>query len=225
MKTWSDEKILDSWKKNAAPWSKAIQEKEIASREKVTNKAIIDSVLSVSPKNVLDIGCGEGWLVRALSLEGVSVKGIDAVDGLIEVAKAKSDDDFRVVEYENLSANIFEEKFDLAVCNFSLIGKESVEHVFKVIPSLLNKGGHFIVQTLHPHVSCGDLPYSDSWREGSWDGFSKNFVDAAPWYFRTLESWIDLYNDNGFKLVKVKEPINSETGIVASLLLIGCVST
>jgi hypothetical protein len=46
----------------------------------------------------------------------------------------------------------------------------------------------FIIQTLHPLIACGDFSYQDAWREGSWAGFSDDFTDLAPWYFRTLES-------------------------------------
>src|ERR1700674_1682806 len=67
----SDARIVDSWRKNASPWTTAVRENQIASRALVTNKAIIDAVLSRSPRTVLDIGCGEGWLVRSLSEHGI----------------------------------------------------------------------------------------------------------------------------------------------------------
>ena len=39
---------------------------------------------------MLDIGCGEGWLARALEAEGIRVTGIDAVPGLIERARVRT---------------------------------------------------------------------------------------------------------------------------------------
>lgn len=59
-------KIIDSWDKNAQPWMVAVREKQIESRNHVTDGAVIDAILSCSPRSVLDIGCGEGWLVRKL---------------------------------------------------------------------------------------------------------------------------------------------------------------
>ena len=225
MEALSDRKILDSWNKNVSPWTKAIQEKQINSRRLVTDKAIIDTVSSIPANKILDIGCGEGWLVRELLSQGFSVTGIDAVKGLVDKAKKYGGGLFQILEYENISSSTLHEKYDTAVCNFSLLGKESVEHIFNIIPQILNNGGYFVVQTLHPHVSCGDIPYIDGWREGSWDGFSKEFIDPAPWYFRTIESWYDLFISNGLKLDKVKEPINPQTGKVASLLMVGSVAT
>jgi hypothetical protein len=62
MQDFSEAKILDSWRKNAALWTRAIEAQEIESRRLVTNQAIIDAVTSNEPGSVLDIGCGEGWL-------------------------------------------------------------------------------------------------------------------------------------------------------------------
>ncbi len=223
MKTLSDEKILDSWQKNASPWTKAIQENQIETRVTVTNQAIIDVVKPIKANKILDIGCGEGWLVRALSSKGVSVTGIDAIPQLIANAKKQSDNTYQVLEYAQLSEQTIGDKYDVAICNFSLLGKESVEHIFKTIPLILNEGGYFIIQTLHPNISCGQHPYVDGWREGSWQGFNDEFTDPAPWYFRTIESWFNLFNKNGLSIKQIVEPLNSKSQEPASIIIIGCV--
>jgi len=51
----SDAKIVDSWHKNAAPWTAAVRESQIESRKLVTDRAIVDAVLSRSPATALDI--------------------------------------------------------------------------------------------------------------------------------------------------------------------------
>lgn len=70
----SDAKIVDSWH-NAAPWTAAVREGRIESRSLITNRAIIETVLRRSPATVLDIGCGEGWLVRELAGHGIRAGG------------------------------------------------------------------------------------------------------------------------------------------------------
>jgi len=42
----NDARIVDSWRKNASPWTAAVRENQIASRTLVTNKAIVDAVPS-----------------------------------------------------------------------------------------------------------------------------------------------------------------------------------
>ena len=92
----SDDRIVDSWHKNASPWTDAVRGNQIESRALITNRAIIEAVLSRSPRTVLDIGCGEGWLVRALTERDVRGTGVDVVPALIEQANAAGGGEFRV---------------------------------------------------------------------------------------------------------------------------------
>jgi len=84
----------------------------------------------------------------------------------------------------------------------------------------LTKRGTLIIQTLHPVAASGDLPYEDGWRQGSWAGFSEDFSDPAPWYFRTLDSWKRLLDEAGFRPLEIREPIHPGTGKPASVIFI-----
>ena len=216
----SDEKIVDSWLKNAEPWTSAVREEQIESRKLVTNHAIVDAVLDRRPATALDIGCGEGWLARALAGHGVSVVGVDVVPALIERARQSGGGDFRVASYEEIAAGALNVRVDVAMANFSLIGDESVSRLVAGARSLLTPRGALIIQTLHPVIACGDQPYQDGWRSGSWAGFSAEFTDPAPWYFRTIGSWIRLIATSGLRVVDVREPLHPTTGKPASILFI-----
>lgn len=215
-----DARIVESWGKNAGPWTKAVREKQIDSRRQATDQAIVEAVLSRSPKSMLDIGCGEGWLARALSGRGIEVLGIDVTAQLIEEAQRAGGGEFRVASYEDIAAGQVTASVDVAVCNFALLGKESVDSLFRSIPSLLNIHGSFVVQTLHPTMACGDRPYQDGWREGSWDGFASEFTDPAPWYFRTLGSWIRLFRENNLHMLDLREPLHPQSGKPTSVIFI-----
>ncbi len=215
-----EEHILRSWNRNAPSWVRAVREGEIASRRQITDSAIIEAVLSRSPQTVLDVGCGEGWLVRELTARDIHVTGIDAVAELVEEARASCGGDFHILSYDELAAGKHSASVDVVACNFSLIGRESTEAVIRATASLLKSTGSLIMQTLHPVVACGDLPYRDGWREGSWAGFSSDFTDPAPWYFRTLESWIALFSDCGFQLNEMREPLLPSTQRPASVIFI-----
>src|ERR1700733_4654594 len=86
-----EQEIIESWYSNAAPWTRAIRAASIASRKLITDQAIIAAVSSVACRRILDIGCGEGWLARALSDLGMSVTGVDVVPELIAQAAASRD--------------------------------------------------------------------------------------------------------------------------------------
>jgi SAM-dependent methyltransferase len=214
-----DKKIVDSWHKNTAPWVSAVREGEIESRLLVTNRAIVDVVRSLGPATGIDIGCGEGWLVRAL--DGIAMIGVDVVPGLVDAARQAGGGDFRIMSYEEIAQGQLNLACDVAICNFSLLGQESVEGVFRAAPSFLRPGGTLIVQTMHPVVACGDAPYADGWRVGSWAGFNAGFTDPPPWYFRTLGSWVRLFSDHGLQLREMHEPLHPRTGKPASLILVG----
>lgn len=217
---FSDKHIIDSWLQNAKPWVVAIRDNEIASRTLLTNKAITDTILQKKPQNVLDIGCGEGWLARKLSDSGITTFGIDVVPDLVDEANRLGGGIFKLIPYEQLSQRVIKQKFDVAVCNFSLLGNESVNHVFNCIPHVLNEQGYFIIQTIHPINGCGHVKYQDGWRKGTWAGFNQQFTNPPPWYFRTLETWKALFKLNKLELIEILEPVNSHIKEAVSIIFI-----
>ncbi len=221
MASKKEKHIIDSWMQNAKPWISAISKEEIESRKLVTNQAILRAILAKQPRTALDIGCGEGWLARALSTNGIRVHGIDVVPELVKEATRQGGATFQVLSYEDLAAGALKEKFDVAVCNFSLLGNESAAQVFQSISRLLTAKGFFLVQTIHPISAGGEATYQDGWREGSWAGFNSQFTNPPPWYFRTLEAWKDLFANHNIHLLETLEPLLPGTETFASLIFVG----
>jgi len=216
-----EQQIIHAWNKNAGPWIRAVQDEQIESRKISTNQAIVETILHYRPQTLLDLGCGEGWLARKLAAPGVRVLGVDVIPALIENAKKLGGGEFAVYSYEQIANGGLARQFDAVVCNFSLLGKESVDNLIRRIPTLLNEEGHLFIQTLHPVIACGDAPYQDGWRSGSWSGFNTDFSDPAPWYFRTIAAWIKLFHESKLTLVEMLEPLHPNTGKPVSLLLVG----
>lgn len=217
---FSDEKVLHSWRRNAAPWQRAIENAEIGSRIRVTDAAIVAAALTHRPRTALDVGCGEGWLCRALESEGIETWGVDGVPELVAAARDKSGglgQRFMEMRYEEMESARFPLRFDLLVCNFSLIGEASVERVLAAAIDLLEPGGYLLIQTLHPCWGA-DGDYRSGWRSGTWKGFNDEFSDAPPWYFRTLGDWIALLGEKGLPLSRLDEPVDPETGTPASII-------
>lgn len=215
-----EQAILEAWHANAAPWTRAVREQAIASRRLVTDRAILDTVLARRPRSVIDLGCGEGWLVRALTEKGIGALGIDAVPALVDSARTAGGGRFLAMGYADVASGALRERADAVACNFSLLGGESVDALLRAIPSLLAPGGALLVQTLHPPTACGDVPYVDGWRDGSWAGCGEGFGQAAPWYFRTLAGWLDALVQADLQLVRMIEPLHPLTGKPASMILL-----
>jgi 2-polyprenyl-3-methyl-5-hydroxy-6-metoxy-1,4-benzoquinol methylase len=216
-----EQQIIRSWNTNAKPWTQAVQAQSIASRKLVTDRAVIDAVRSVGPRRVLDVGCGEGWLVRALSTPEMAITGVDAVPELVAEARRLGRGEFHVQDYHAIANRQWRSgPFDAAVCNFSLLGRESVESMLGGLGDYLDEPGYLIIQTLHPAAACGDHPYQDGWRAGNWLGFGAEFSDPAPWYFRTLGSWLAMLQRSGFELLECREPTAPAAGAPASVIFI-----
>lgn len=211
--------ILRSWKANAVKWADLIQRNGIESRRVATNKAIIDAVSDYHPNWVLDVGCGEGWLVKELNDKGMTVTGFDAIPELIAQARQKSKSEFIVASYEDIySGRIkFTQQFDAIVANFSLIGKESTEKLLQALRNYLSINGILFIQTLHPFLRKVIDDYKPGWKEGSWDGFDQ-FVLPYQWYFRTMEDWILMIKKAGFKTVGAKDICHPDSQKLLSVI-------
>ncbi|WP_445146977.1 class I SAM-dependent methyltransferase [Dyella sp. Tek66A03] len=216
--TSNELQILDAWEMNAPAWERAVRDRRIESRRLVTDQAIVDAVLSRSPRKVIDLGCGEGWLARALVGAGVAVVGVDAVPSLVEAARSQGGGDFRLLSYAEVTGGALQERADVVVCNFSLLGEASVGDLLAAVPTLLETGGVLLVQTLHPLALAAAEPYSDGWRDGSWDGCGEGFGKPAPWYFRTLGGWLTAFRTAGLELIRIDEPLHPRTGRPASVI-------
>ncbi len=110
-------------------------------------------------------------MIRALTANVERLLGVDAVEELTALAHQAGGGDFLAMDYDAIAQGGIAAKFDVAVCNFSLLGYDSVNRLIRSIPSLLNVNGHLVIQTLHPKESSHSQSYVDGWRDGSWHGF------------------------------------------------------
>lgn len=209
----SQEQIRKSWIANASVWSETVRERKIESRRVATDAAVIEAVLAREPRTVLDLGCGEGWLARALSERGCSVTGVDASPALIEAAQKLGGGTFRVMAYEELAT--LDAQFDAIVANFSLLDENL--HL-AALRALLHPGGTLIVQTVHP-AFAGE-PYADGWRVETFASMEGEWPEPMPWYFRTVASWVNAFVQGGFTIRELREPLHPESGRPLSLVFL-----
>ncbi|MFJ2359063.1 class I SAM-dependent methyltransferase [Pseudomonas fluorescens] len=211
--------LLQSWHDNADAWIEVIRSGAIESRQQVTDQAILLAIMSRQPERVLDLGCGEGWLLRALADRGIDAAGVDGDATLIEAAREAGSAKVHVASYEALvDARVdVGSDYDLVCANFSLLHQDIIA-LLAAMNALLVPGGTMIIQTLHPWaVAAGD--YQDGWREESFAGF-KGRWQPMPWYFRTLSSWCNALDMAGFQLVSLQEPQHPQSPVPQSLMLI-----
>ncbi len=217
--------ILSSWQANAANWIEVINEKRIASRT-ITDPAIVETIKHYSPDKVVDLGCGEGWLTRALNEAGLKTTGIDGTQALVEEARRRGEgEDYLHLTYEQIMSNkhIPGRPCRAAVFNFSLYQDDDVliELLISVMLNLKRKCSIFI-QTLHPHTfsRAAGIDYRSQWLEDSWGGLPGGFTQPHRWYFRTIEDWIESFTTCGLKLVQIREPLKADGSEPASIIFV-----
>ena len=209
-----------SWVANADAWTRAVREGRIASRRQGTDAAILEAVLATAPATALDVGCGEGWLTRALGERGVEVVGIDSSPPLVERARELGGGRFEVLSYDELVASreAVRGPFDAIVCNFSLF-TEQLAPVLSALAHRLSATGTLFIQTAHPGAQATGGSAADGWRTETFGSFDVDFPAAMPWYFRTLESWRAVLAAAALRIAQQREPASPATGEPLSLLL------
>jgi 2-polyprenyl-3-methyl-5-hydroxy-6-metoxy-1,4-benzoquinol methylase len=214
-----EERQRRSWEANADAWTRALRGGALSVRERLTNAAVVAAVRREDPATVLDVGCGEGWLVHALAREGREAVGVDASAALLEAAR-QGPGRFARASYRDLAerAELLPGPFAAVVCNFSLLDRE-LAPLLAGLRRRLGPRGSLIVQTLHPLTVAADGPYRDGWREERFDGFGPDFAAAMPWYGRTLGSWSAELRAAGFALERLEEPTLPEADRPSSLLM------
>ncbi|MGF6391325.1 class I SAM-dependent methyltransferase [Pseudomonas plecoglossicida] len=211
--------LLHSWQHNAQAWIEAVRSGAIESRRQVTDQAILLAILGRQPERVLDLGCGEGWLLRALADRGIDATGVDGDAALVAAARAAGSTQVHRASYEQLveSAVNVGTGYDLICANFALLQQDIIPLLI-AMKALLVADGALLIQTLHPwSVANGD--YQDGWREESFAGFCGNWR-PMPWYFRTLASWLNALDMAGFRLLSLQEPQHPQSAVPQSLLLL-----
>jgi 2-polyprenyl-3-methyl-5-hydroxy-6-metoxy-1,4-benzoquinol methylase len=211
--------LLQSWHHNAQSWIDAVRTGAIESRHQVTDQAILLAILGRQPERVLDLGCGEGWLLRALAARTIEAVGVDGDATLVESARAAGASPVYLASYDELvEAKVdIGSDYNLICANFALLHQDIIP-LLAAMNALLAPGGALIIQTLHPWTAAaGD--YQDGWREETFAGF-KGLWQPMPWYFRTLSSWLNALDMAGFRLTSLQEPQHPQSPVPQSLLLV-----
>lgn len=212
----------DSWDGNAEAWTRAVRDGLIESRRVATDAAIIDAITSLSPRSILDVGCGEGWLCRAAEDRGIRAVGVDGSAALIEDAREASGGEYHHLRYRDLPklTGLFSsETFDAAVFNFSLLD-EQIEPVLRHVATVVRPGGRLVIQTVHTWAGQDDRPYMDGWRMEDFATFPGAFPQPMPWYYRTLASWSAEIRNAGLMIDRMFEPRHPENRQPLSLIVV-----
>lgn len=185
----------------------------------VTSPCIIQNITQHSKCNILDIGCGTGYLSNLLCEHSNAVVAIDISPKSIEIASHR-------YERENLlflssSVQDFEPQIpiDICVANMVLMTEPDVVSLLKSVHRILEKNGRFIFIITHPCFWPKYWGYDDA----SWFSYSEEIciqnefatslsskLGITTHIHRPLEYYTSAIIDQGFVIESVQEPRPSE---------------
>ncbi len=115
-------------------------------------KVVVDTISQLSPKKILDNGCGAAVISKSLASKGYSVTGFDVSSSLLE--KIKPVPNLTLVHGDSSRLPFYNDEFDCVVCS------EVLEHIKDNRPSIkemsrvLKRSGTAIITV--PNMFCFD---------------------------------------------------------------------
>lgn len=147
-------------------------------------------------EDVLDLGCGDGFLTLKLMAIGCRVVGVDASAAMVEGA-CRAGVDARVADVRSLD---FREEFDAVFSNATLHWVKEPETAIGGAWNALRPGGRF----------CGEFGGFDCValiRGALGRALERRGIDIAsvnPWYFPTAEDYGNRLAKRGFQVEQVR---------------------
>ena len=172
-----------------------------------------DALGNVSEMNVLDLGCGHGWLSGELLAAGAYVTGIDGSAALLDKAR-KAHPKISFLQHD-LSTGLpdFEITFDRVIAHMVLMDIPVLDALTHDIKQVLKPDGRFIFTMPHPcffnqkmRLDENGQPFravAGYHREEVWriDGFG-----GHNHYHRSLTYYFELLRTHGFAVSRLFEP-------------------
>jgi ubiquinone/menaquinone biosynthesis C-methylase UbiE len=202
------------------------------------HRSLIDPVLikligSVDDRDLLDLGCGNGYLSRKFAREGARVFCVDASPSMIECAKKHDPDGKLGIKYLVSSASNLESlkdgSFDIVFANMTLMDFENAEGAVNETSRVLRKGGRFVASLSHP---CFDNGKNSAWimervlTDNSFErrlyrrirAYRQSSSEQFPWviskvqkgftrgYHRPLNWYARVFKSAGMAITALEEP-------------------
>lgn len=215
--------ISDPWEANAPFWIQIIREHRDRYRAELTDPAIMEAIGSASHRAILDAGCGEGYLSRALAKAGAIVTGIDMSAPLIAAAKSAMPADSMPVSFDTGSLYNLpyqDDAFDIVVCNHVINDLREPGVAIREFARVIRPAGRLVILMLHPcfYSSHAERELAESASTIARSYFSERKIEqtfkvggltspvANTAWFRPLEYYIKQLSQSSFVITALTEP-------------------
>ncbi|MHA1772350.1 MAG: class I SAM-dependent methyltransferase [Candidatus Thorarchaeota archaeon] len=230
------EKIIQQWEANADAYASLIDGKGTPHQRIILLPSIRRLMGNVSGKDLLDAGCGEGYLDRLLVKEGANVTGIDISSRLIRTCIERAKEEGLQIQYKVMDIcdliEIPAGSFDVILSNLVLLNVPCLDTALKGFYRVLKPDGVAIVSIVHPAFNfygpgkweLGEKDPTTRRRRGihfivnqyfeemPYEKYwrtrdGEKFPQPITFFHRTFSSYFNAARNAGFIIDAIEEPI------------------
>ena len=214
------------WGNNAKQWDQAIGEEGDIYRKYITDPCLLEALGNVKGLDVIDIGCGNGYLCRKLESKRAHITGIEINEKMLSIARKYSKSN--KIKYVLASATdlslLGQAQYDRIIFNHVLASVKNCQKAILEASRILRSDGFIYIMTSHPCFSVGtrcwhfdvvDTPRKEeaskycidqyfskkTYMINSWQDFS-----LIPYFHKTLEEYWTIFKNSGLIVENFIEP-------------------
>lgn len=178
-------------------WSQTYDTDRNLTRD-LDRQVMLETLADRQFKSILELGCGTGKNTLFLVKIAEQVHALDFSQGMIEKAKEK-------VNAENVRFSMADltqtwpcedRAYDLIVCNLVLEHIEDLSFIFSEAHRVLEEGGTFFIDELHPFRQYGGKKAVFDHGEGATE---------IPAFVHHISDFLNAASDHGLQLARLNE--------------------
>lgn len=170
---------------------------------------LVDDAAAVSARRILDLGCGDGYLLEQLAMPGRSLVGVDMSTSELAAARQRLGDRFNLVEARASALPFVGGSFDAVVSHLALMLMERLDAVLAEVARVLRPGGYCcaVVSVVEEKTPTPALRvFSETWLE-TMRRKPHDFPSIGDPRARSLDGFASLFAAAGFDEFAAEEVI------------------
>lgn len=198
----------DAYDEYAAEYAEMVKLREQAGIEQEPiMPTLLHEIGDISGLNVLDAGCGQGYLSRIFAERGARVTGVDISPNLIQMAREQDSERNITYQVADLCQPLpqYTQTFDMAASHFVFDDVYDYKGFLATVYSVIKPGGRFVLSMNNPYslVVRGHVhDYFDTGKAVSYRGMAEEGV-KVHFYYHTLQEYLDACFAAGFQLQRL----------------------
>ncbi len=221
-----DERVSAAYAENAEYWITIVRDRLDPYQTQLTDPALLDTIGDCAGLDILDAGCGEGYLARELVRRGARhVHGVDTCAEFVTAARSHPDHRPERASFHHADVAaipLADNSVDVVVANRLPHGIAEPERRFHEFARILTPAGRMILLGMHPCFYAAraertsgqdfsiDTYFGVRTVEQKFDVAGRISPAASVQQFYSLETCIRMITSAGFAVTDLREPRPTE---------------